>query len=589
MKKYIAIALVASVGLAMVSCDDFLNDNRYPKTQIVNTPEYWSNSDNVQLQCDRFIDEFSAGYGTGGGGGWFYFRVLSDDQVGSGFEDWAYPTLSPTSSDWTFKVVRGANYIINGVKSANLNGNDRRNFTGIARLIRAYAYYQLVRKFGDVTWENVVVDPTNEDILYGPRTSRDIVMDSVFADLDYAIANIAADKSTTTWSKDYARAIKSEVALYEGTFCKYRTQADNGLAADNARAEKYLRESAAVSKVLLDKYGFCDDYHSIYNSLWTADAAAGITGLSTNPELIFGRRYDAVNGRHSTISYTASSTTTSGMSLDAFNAFLFKDGKPKALTSENTTMVGIPHPAVKDADGKVIESASLEIQNLLDVREARLSIITDPFVYYKGMEWSRAGCSGMNSSSGFGIAKYDNVKLPVADRTNSAGNYTSCPIYWTSYIACNYAEAKAELGDFTQADFDASLKKLYERAGLSMITGPAYLASLNDPDNNMGVSSLIWEVRRCRRCELMFDNWIRYWDLVRWHQLDLLDSQNHPNILRGAYVNNAPVMPATIDSEGYLRPYPKINRKFAAKYYLYPIPTGQIDLNPELGQNPGWK
>lgn len=41
-------------------------------------------------------------------------------------------------------------------------------------------------------------------------------------------------------------------------------------------------------------------------------------------------------------------------------------------------------------------------------------------------------------------------------------------------------------------------------------------------DNDMGVSPLIWEIRRERRCELMFDNDFRYWDLICWHQLDKL-------------------------------------------------------------------
>lgn len=61
-----------------------------------------------------------------------------------------------------------------------------------------------------------------------------------------------------------------------------------------------------------------------------------------------------------------------------------------------------------------------------------------------------------------------------------------------------------------------------------------------DPANNMGVSNLIWEIRRCRRCELIMDNWYRYWDLIRWHQLDKLDSTKYPNIMLGANVSNVP-------------------------------------------------
>lgn len=583
MKKYIAIALVASVGLSLTSCNDFLDDNRYPKTSIVNSPEYWTNPNNVQLQLDRFVDELTQAYGTGGAGGWFYFRTLNDDQVGSSFADWTYPTIpAKAEGDWKYTVIRGVSYVLDNISPTALSSSDYANFSGIARLVRGYTYYNLVRKYGDVVWVDHVVDPTDSEILYGPRTSRDIVMDYVIEDLQYASQNIQAQSSATTWSKDYALATLSEVALYEGTFCRYRTKADNGLEPDEARAKKYLAISASASEDLLGRYGFTNDYHSIYNSLWTSAEStvvpgAKITGLSENPELIVGRRYDETNGRHSTISYTCSSTTTSGMSLDGFKSFLYLDGKPyggESLEGENTTFNGQP---------------AYSIQKLLDVRDKRLSIITDPYVYYAGMTWSRNGASGMMTSSGFGIAKYDNVLLPVTARQNSAQNYTSAPMYWTSYIALNYAEAKAELGQFGDAEFAKSLKKLYERAGLTTITGVAAMKAITDPANKEGIDNLLYEIRRCRRCELMFDNWYRYWDLVRWHQLDRLDSKKNPDILRGAYVGNANVKPATVDAEGYVRPYPTNNRIYNAKYYLYPIPTEQRQLNPNLGQNPGWK
>ena len=93
---------------------------------------------------------------------------------------------------------------------------------------------------------------------------------------------------------------------------------------------------------------------------------------------------------------------------------------------------------------------------------------------------------------------------------------------------------KAELGTLTQLDLNNTINKLQARAGLpDMTTTPA-----DDPANNMGVSNLIWEIRRCRRCELMFDNWYRYWDLIRWHQLELLDSKKHPNVFLGANLEN---------------------------------------------------
>ena len=583
MKKIIAAALIAATMVPLTGCDDFLDNNRYPETTIVLSPDYWTN-ENCQLQVNRYIDELNPAYGTTQNG-WFYFQTLNDDQVGSSFADWPNTTVPASDADWTYTNIRGANYIIAGAgQSKQLTESQRGNYVGIARLIRAVSYYKLVRMFGDCVWESEVVYPEDEDILYGPRTSRDVVMDSVFADLDYAINHITTTNDKVSYSRDMAVAYKSEIALYEGTFCKYRTQADNGIAPNMERANKYLNESATASLDLINcgRYSFSDDYQAIYNSVWGGmDGVDGvkIPDFNKNTEIIWGRHYDKDNGRHSLISFTCSSTTTSGMSLDAFKSYLFLDGKPAASTSYNTSLVGEP----TEFDGK----AAYSIAKVLENRDKRLSITTDPYVYYMGMTWARAGATGMNSSSGLGVAKYDNIHLPVGARNMSSNNYTSAPIFWLSYIYCNYAEAKAELGTLSDADMNLTINKLYKRAGLPEQT-VAGLSAINDPANNMGVSSLLWEIRRNRRCELMFDNYIRYWDLVRWHQLELLDSQKHPDVMRGAYIANAPVQPGDAQ-DGYVRPFAGRNRLYEAKYYLRPIPSGQIDLNKNLGQNPGWE
>ena len=151
----------------------------------------------------------------------------------------------------------------------------------------------------------------------------------------------------------------------------------------------------------------------------------------------------------------------------------------------------------------------------------------------------------------------------------------------------NFAEAKAELGTLTQADLDNSINKLQERAGLpAMTTSPEA-----DPANNMGVSNLLWEIRRCRRCELMCDNWTRYWDLIRWHKLDLLDSSKNPTIYLGANMKNVENPEVDVNSDGYMIGSNTINqpRTYEAKHYFYPIPTTQLTLNSNMEQNPFWK
>lgn len=102
----------------------------------------------------------------------------------------------------------------------------------------------------------------------------------------------------------------------------------------------------------------------------------------------------------------------------------------------------------------------------------------------------------------------------------------------------------------------------------------------------MGVDNLLWEIRRSRRCELIADNWYRYWDLVRWHQLDKLDSYQHPNINLGANLANIDNVEVSVNEDKYIVVCNK-KRKYDKKYYLFPVPTNELNLNSKNTQNPG--
>lgn len=570
MKKSYIIGALVLLGTALSSCDDFLDKSRYPYTSEVDSPAFWSQEPYVQQEIDR-MKNFFDGYGYGNTTGTFFFSQLSDDQAGNSFREWHDTSVPARGGFWQtgYEQLRHVMCIIDGVKGSSIEDRVKPQYLGVARLMRGYVTWQLVKRYGDVVWLEHTVQVSDDGILYGPRQNRDVVMDSVLADLDYAIANIPAQAAKSDWSKDLALAIKSDICLYEGTYCRYRTAAENILAPDETRAKKYLNEAANASLTLINsgRYELSADYRSKYNS-------TRVPSLE-NSEIILTRTYDEVNSLHSTVSYTCSSTAVSGITKDLFDNFLFKDGKPLALTSLNKSDVG-----EVDGDG------NYSIAKLLEVRDARLTKITDPIVYYTGMTWSRAGAMQMTSSTGYGVSKFDNIDLPVTARQNSAANYTSCPLYYLSLIYCNYAEAKAELGTLTNDDLNLTVNKLYARAELPAVT-VADLTAMTDPANNMNVSNLIWEIRRCRRCELTMDKDYRYFDLVRWHKLDLLDSRNHPNILLGANMTKAPV---TINNvNGYVDATYGQVRTYEARQYFYPIPSGQIALNSKIGQNPGWK
>lgn len=579
MKKYqiISMAALACVGLA--SCNDFLDDNRYPLTVEVDNPLFWNETANCDKQCDQLYSYYS-GYGRANNLGEFYFQTLSDDQCGNGFVTWNNTNVPASSSNYTtpYQVIRHCEYIIAGMASSSLAPAVKANYEGIARLNRAQQYFNLVKMYGDVTWVGGVVDITNDGVLYGARTNRDEVMDKVLEDLTYACQNITAQANKLAWSKDMANAIKSYICLWEGTFCRYRTKADNGYEPNEERAKKYLEESVKAAEAVMSQgYTLNDDYRTKYISLSAQ--------LKANNEVIFMRNYDKALLRHSTESYTASSTMQNGLTKDLFDAYLFTDGLPKGLTSCDTS----------DA-GEIGEDGYLHIDKLLAVRDKRLAETTDPCAYYAGFPWVRAGAAGLTSSTGYGVSKFDNTSLtPITDRTQSAQNFICAPLLWLSDIYCQFAEAKAELGTLTNDDLNRSINKIFTRSGLPTRT-VAELEAIADPANDTGLSNLLWEIRRCRRCELVMDKGYRYWDLVRWHQLEKLDNTKYPNISLGANVTAALALKnaegetlyPVNNVNGYVEGYFGGTRRYDARQYLYPIPQGQLNLAPEIKQNPGW-
>ena len=569
MKKSVLYALAASV-MVLASCDDMLD--KTPRSEFSNTPAFWSNSNSVESYSNTLYENYS-GYGQGGSGGWFYFKSLSDDQADPNFENWTFITVPNTSSYWSsaFTEIRRCNYIIEGMAMSSLDDAVKKNYEAIARLNRAWQYFNLVRQYGDVQWqEKVILDP-NDEAVNQPRTDRDLVIDNVVADLDYAINNLTTTKAGNEWSKHMALAMKSDVCLFEGSYCKYRTQADNGKAADPARAEKYFKLCVEASEQLMAAgYSLTKNYGEVYNSV----------DLSNNSEVIFWRNYHKDVLGHSTVDYTTGSTAQKGITKDAVDAFLFRDGKPLATTTLD-----------KDDKAYLNKDGDYSLVKMLSNRDKRLSVLIDSIACFKGHGWVRGGktqlTAEMTSSTAYTIHKYDNFAMgadnPILYRNGIGSGYTDAPIYWISVIYLNYAEAKAELGTLTQTDLDNTINKLLARADVPAMD----LNPQADPANNHGVSNLLWEIRRCRRCELMTDNWYRYWDLVRWHQLDKLDSSKHPDINRGANLSEVTDCQVTLDG-GYVVATGK-TRSFDKKYYFWPIPQNQCTLSPATAQNDGWK
>jgi hypothetical protein len=496
--------------------------------------------------------------------------------------------------NWQWTTLRSINYFLVSNTNPNVSERVRNNYNGIARFFRAWFYFEKVKRYGDVPWMDKPLDVA-DSALYGGRDSRTVVMDHVLEDLDYAIANISAinEGSRTLITKDVALALKSRVALFEGTFRKYHPE----FGLQNT-ADEWLNQSASAAKVLIDskRYslytgsGPTDSYRQVF----VRDVPIAQEVLLTNSQST------ALAVRHMANWIFTSATTGVRFSFirPFIHTYLNIDGTPFTSRAGYQTMT---------------------FQEETKNRDARLSqTIRTPG--YKRIQ-AGAQIAGPPAFS-YTFTGYHPIKWSVDDVAMDGGSLNTNAVHLFRYaeVLLNYAEAKAELGGLTAADWAATVGALRARAGITgglaalpTVVDP-YLTSVYFPNIS---NPVILEVRRERGIELAMEGF-RFYDIVRWARGPLMEME-----WRGIYVpqanqnldldeNGTPdvnfftVSPATRLSgvtyisvtgndfklsngtSGEIVWRNDIPRKWEQKNYLYPIPEGDLLTNPALKQNPGW-
>ncbi|KQS33887.1 RagB/SusD family nutrient uptake outer membrane protein [Dyadobacter sp. Leaf189] len=578
MKKLIAI-IVLSIGLA--SCDL----NRLPMDAI--SPETFFNTENdLLLYTNSFYNMLP--------GAEDVYNEDVDNVVKNNLRDELQGTrIVPTSGGgWSWGSLRNINYFLaNSGKCQDKNAVAKYN--GIARFFRAYFYFNMVKRFGDVPWYSATIEVEDEEMLTKARDPRTLVMDSVMADLEYATLALGGTttRQVNTITKWTVLALKSRIGLYEGTFRKYHTE------FNLPDSEKFLDASIAASQDLMTNSGYSiykATPETAYLKLFSADNAIA-------DEIILARDFsDELQVYHNLNYYTmTASYGKPGLEKKLVNSYLMKDGS-----------------RFTDIKGYETMQFFEETQN----RDPRLSQTIRTPGYTRIGETARLVPEFGATVTGYQLIKF--VSEPKWDTFNK--DITDMPIFRYAEVLLNYAEAKAEKGTLTQEDLEMSTRLTRERVGMpniNMVNANAkpdpYQAQMytNLSGKNAGV---LLEIRRERRVELVMENFLRWDDIVRWKEGQLLTKQFKGMYFPGPgnydldkngkvdlviYEGTKPTVPGAqllkLGSEILLENGNKggnivvnghINKKFnESRDYLYPIPKQERLLNTNLTQNPNWE
>lgn len=162
-----------------------------------------------------------------------------------------------------------------------------------------------------------------------------------------------------------------------------------------------------------------------------------------------------------------------------------------------------------------------------------------------------------------------------------------------------YAEAKIELNEIDESVLKAINMVRARAYGVDVAKTDAYPAVTND-----GQDKLRQVVRLERRVELANEG-LRYMDLIRWRLAEkALNGYNYITLSPADLMNNIvakdlwfwPQTPS-IDEDG-LADFSAMQsanligigakRVFPSRQYLWPIPTHDLELNPNMGNNEGY-
>ncbi|MBO6029288.1 MAG: RagB/SusD family nutrient uptake outer membrane protein [Bacteroidales bacterium] len=569
MKRIINILSIAAVTLFASACMDLS-----PKAQLSDA-QVWSNASNFSLFANQFYGWTRDFQGSDYMSSWtdgVHSDTRSDLVATPNLNVYSAGTNAIPSTDSNYgtlyKRIYYTNLLLKNAESFEPQA-DIAVPMGEAYFFRAYFYFELVQIFGDVIYVDTPLDLDSEK-MYGKRDDRAEVIRHCIADLKKAV-ELLPDMPTEDGrvAKGAANAFLSRVALYEGTWQKFHnnnTAAANEFLSIAAAAAKAVIDSKAYTLFYSDALGGKDSYRYLF-ILENVDCNPAKLTKADNKEYIFSHRHDEATKKIGTnITHGAQN---SGVYVTRKLADLYRcqDGLPIAKSPKFQGYTG-QNTEFADRDNRMNATLLRHGQKYWnnDGKWRTTWTVAD--------EDDALTCD-RRSQSGYINNKWATERK--VDDTNEGYDY---PVIRYAEVLLNYAEAVYEQGEsISDADLDLSLNVVRQRSNPDMVKLSNGLVSANG-------LSMRDEIRAERTVELALEGF-RVDDLKRWKTAETEMPQDLRGIpMTGWFATNWTNQTRPLDADGCIILYD--GRVWAEKNYLYPIPSDELQLNPELGQNKGW-
>lgn len=434
---------------------------------------------------------------------------------------------------------------------------------GQALFLRGYFYHQLLWMFGEVPVFTSV--PTIQEARETSRDPRDEVYSRITADLSEA-----ANLLPPSWpSGQYGRATSgtalayhAKTALYEASWQKYHE-------GNTSLADNLFNTAADLASAVMDQGVY--SLHPDFRELFTYDG-------EQSSEVIFD--FQKVSGQNGWPSWRNFAPKTMGSYVEVtptrelVDRFPMIDGLP---IDESPLYDPDPPRITYDGDG----NPTVETLGMYADRDPRLyGTVLFPGAEFNGVIYNSYPSCDNGAPEGYCSPTGD--RILISDYNNTFTGYTAMKYLdpqdeprssdsglniikmRLADVMLMYAEAKAELNELDESVNDV-LEELRDRVSLPF---PYDVTTMTQQE-------VIDLIRNERTIELAWEGHhlpdIRRWGVAE----DVLNGYTHG---------------IDVDDGGTFRPQRgQWERSFSSpRDYLWPVPSGERDLNPNLEQNPGY-
>lgn len=571
-----------------------------------------------------------------------YDAYADDMSPSAGWEVYGWDAISKIKGNWNSESNWGGNFwgdfptriraayvFLEQVKplpEQNVTIQDVNQMKAEARFLIAYYYYLLVNTYGAIplqTWLSNFTDPA-ETLMIGQNPYDDVIdwIDKELKELSTILPTYYTDNQKYGRATSVAcLAIRARMLLFAASplvngnsdYSDYVNDKGEQIFNSIYDAGKWSRAKEACKELIDLAHSSGYKLYYEYNNDGTIDPFISYSNMSYvefsqgNKEILFARPKSDYGGFQHAIPRGMQGNGGLGVTQTLVDAFFMNNGLPAVTGYEsdgspiintasgytesgfstqddirNTKWIEGAEGASADKSNNVVVPAG--IYNMYVNREARfyvsvlfneawLRIAKRKADFY--MNGTDGGPTHDAPQNGYLLRKRVH---PNTDPKNGISPYRPGILYRLGEAYLNYAEALNETEPNNTAEILKYVNLVRERAGIPVYGPGAGQIPVPQSQNEMRIA-----IKRERRVELNSEFAIRFDDIRRWKEIDLLQGDFYGMNYHGRKKSDD-----KNDPEAFFTRKVYITRGFSKKNYWFPIHQNQIDKNPNLRQLPNW-